>query len=209
VTPSAEDGYRSVDDGVEAAIKVKASRFIGQVFRADNEDCARERCLEIRKRHHDARHHCSAWRIGGIPPAVERSDDDGEPSGTAGPPILEAVRRAAVTDVAVIVTRWFGGTKLGRGGLVRAYDEAATLALDAAPRRTVWLDVMLLVGCDYGDVGAVEAVIARFGSAIVDVTRCFDARPEFQIRVRRSGAADLAADLTEGTSGRCNVSSAG
>ena len=101
------DSYEVVGDGPEVEIKIKASRFVGQALRSTSEADARAHVLGIRKRLHDARHHCSAWRAGGPEAAVERSDDDGEPTATAGPPILEAIRRAGTWETVVVVTRWF------------------------------------------------------------------------------------------------------
>ncbi|MAG58259.1 MAG: hypothetical protein CMJ83_18385 [Planctomycetes bacterium] len=199
------DSFRTLDEGPKLEIKIKASRFIGQVFHAVDEESARAALTGVRKRYHDARHHCSAWRVGGPAVPLERSDDDGEPSASAGPPILEAIRRAEVFDVAVIVTRYFGGTKLGKGGLIRAYDEAARHALEAAPPRDVWCDVAVTVQCGYDDVGTVEAILARFGDCVVQVNRVFDGEPTFTILVRRSRADDLREALVDGTAGRGRV----
>ncbi|NRA94710.1 MAG: YigZ family protein [Planctomycetes bacterium] len=199
------DSYRSLERGSEVEIKVKASRFIGQAFGVTTEDEARAHLGEVRKRYHDARHHCSAWTIGPPGSTAERCDDDGEPSGTAGQPILEAVRRDGVHQACVVVTRWFGGTKLGKGGLIRAYDEAARLALDAAPHVTVWCDVRRTARCDYVDVGAVEAILARFTDVVVAVERAFESDPTFVITMRRSSEGAVCSALIEGTSGRVQM----
>lgn len=200
------DSYPTLEDGPEIELKIKASRFIGQAFRATNEDEAKTHIRAVRKRYHDARHHCSAWMVGQPGAVREKSDDDGEPGSTAGPPILEAIRRHGTYETCVVVTRYFGGTKLGTGGLIRAYDEAAKLALDAAPAVTVWCDATLIVTCDYGAVGTVEAVLAKLADPIVAVDRAFDAEARFDVRVRRSRADEIRAALVESTGGRVTVS---
>lgn len=205
MTAEESDSYRSLVDGPEVEVKILASRFIGQAFRVTSEGDARSHLLALRKHYHDARHHCSAWRIGPPPHPLERSDDDAEPSASAGPPILDAIRRAQLFDAAVVVTRYFGGTKLGRGGLVRAYDEAARSALDAAPPLLVWCDATLAFTVPWSDVGAVESVLARFGDAIATIDRNFGDEARFSVRVRRSRHTLLAAALTEGTAGRSRL----
>ncbi len=112
-------------------IEAKRSRFLAVVAPAASEDEARSVVEAARKEHWDARHHCSAFILG-ADGSVARSSDDGEPSGTAGAPILAALRGRGLSDVCAVVTRWFGGTLLGAGGLVRAYSDAVVAALDTA-----------------------------------------------------------------------------
>ena len=104
----------------------KRSRFIGELFPIAGEADAKERIAEVKKKYPDARHHCWAWIL---PDGAFRWSDDGEPGGTAGSPMLEVLRGAQVFGVLCVVTRYFGGTLLGSGGLVRAYSKAASLAL--------------------------------------------------------------------------------
>ena len=120
-------------------IDIKRSRFITVLRRADNEDDARALVADLRREFHDARHHCSAFVLG-PDRDVQRSSDDGEPSGTAGVPMLEAlIRRETapgvtdLSDVSAVVVRYFGGILLGAGGLVRAYSESVSAALELAP----------------------------------------------------------------------------
>lgn len=119
----------------EIDLEVKRSHFLGRAARADSEEEARAFIASVRARYPDARHHCSAFIVA-VPGAinVERSSDDGEPSGTAGQPMLEVLRGTGLVNAAVVVTRYFGGTLLGGGGLVRAYSQATTQALAAAAR---------------------------------------------------------------------------
>jgi uncharacterized YigZ family protein len=120
-------------------IEIKRSRFITVLRRADNEDTARDQAAALRREFHDARHHCSAFVLG-PDRGILRSNDDGEPSGTAGIPMLEAIikRETApgltdLSDVSAVVVRYFGGILLGAGGLVRAYSESVSTALERAP----------------------------------------------------------------------------
>ncbi len=202
-----EDCYQAVVDGPEVEIKVKGSRFIGRALAASTREQAAAALDGIRRRYHDATHHCSAWRVGAPGSAQTRSDDDGEPSGTAGPPILAAIEGGEIFDVLVVVTRYFGGTKLGGGGLVRAYGAAARQALEAAPRREVWLERVLDLHCTWDDLGTVEAVLARHRSWLRGVERKFGARPLMAVRVLRSKADALSAALTDESGGRVMIES--
>ncbi|MBR5909957.1 MAG: YigZ family protein, partial [Schwartzia sp.] len=115
----------------QAEFTVQRSRFIAYAAAVHDEEEARSFIARLRKEHYDARHCCSAWILG-ADGAKQKSSDDGEPGGTAGMPILEVMKRRGLTDAAVAVVRYFGGIKLGAGGLVRAYSHAASLGVDAA-----------------------------------------------------------------------------
>lgn len=154
--------------------EIRRSRFLTYLGRVEDEPRAREMIAALRRRHHDARHVCSAFILG---PARDRmrSNDDGEPAGTAGAPMLEALAlretadgRADLTDVCAVVVRWFGGIKLGAGGLVRAYSESVSGALDAAP--LVSRSRMALLGLDapHADAGRWENELRAAGVAVQD-----------------------------------------
>lgn len=117
--------------GVTFRLREKASVFLAELHPAHDASQRASILAALRKRDHDATHHCSAWREG-VPVAAWGSDDDGEPGDTAGAPMLRVLEGADVTDCLAVVIRWFGGTKLGTGGLVRAYTEALQGALEAA-----------------------------------------------------------------------------
>ncbi|QGH34040.1 YigZ family protein [Gracilibacillus salitolerans] len=108
---------------------IQKSRFIGYVKRVTNEDEAQQFIQDIKKKHADATHNCSAYMIGEHD-QIQKANDDGEPSGTAGVPILEVLKKRQLKDTAVVVTRYFGGTKLGAGGLIRAYSSTTTLVIN-------------------------------------------------------------------------------
>jgi len=203
------DRYLSVEDGPETELKIKGSRFLGQAFRVASVEQATGRLYSVRKRHHSATHHCWASRIGMPESPVERFDDAGEPSGTAGRPILNRILGLDVYDTLVVVTRFFGGTKLGTGGLARAYADATALALEAAPQRVVLREATLGVECGFDDVGAVEASVAKAGTNIHRVERTYDPSPKLTLHVRRSQADAIAAVIVEATAGRATVNRSG
>jgi len=161
-------GYRVPAGPAEAEVRVRGSRFLALAVPVVEEAAAVAALDEIRRRHRGATHHCWAWRLGAS--GRERSSDDGEPAGTAGEPILRVVRGAGLSDVLVVVVRWFGGTKLGKGGLARAYAGACSevVAQVKAVRRVE--TVCLRVTLPYELVGAVrrlsEAPGRRFISGI-------------------------------------------
>jgi uncharacterized YigZ family protein len=160
--------YTTVARAATAEIEVKRSRFLGHAAPVTTEDEARAVVEAARKEHWDARHHCSAFVLG-PDGAVQRSSDDGEPSGTAGAPMLEVLRGRGLSDVVVVVTRWFGGTLLGAGGLVRAYSDATRAALDAAgARRRVLLSCFDLVA-EHADAARWEADLRSRGVTVLGV----------------------------------------
>lgn len=129
--------YETLTGQGEAELRVERSRFVALAAPVADEAGARRLVAELARRHHDARHVCFGWRGGPGSGGRELRSDAGEPAGTAGEPILAALRHAGLADAVVVVARWFGGVKLGPGGLSRAYGAAATAALAAAPRRLV------------------------------------------------------------------------
>jgi uncharacterized YigZ family protein len=143
------DHYRTLASPGTAEHKVQRSRFVAEAHPAATEEAARALVAAMRRRYHDARHVGVAWRLGAGDQPVEVRQDDGEPSGTTGEPILQAIRAAGLTDTVVMVARYFGGVKLGTGGLARAYGGTAATALAAAVPRTVLLGRRFEVVMDY------------------------------------------------------------
>ena len=125
------DAYRSLEGPSEGLYKEKGSRFIALAFPVETEEEVKAKVAQIRKEYHDARHHCHAYRLG-YKGDVWRASDDGEPSGSAGRPILGQIDSAGLSDVLVVVVRYFGGIKLGVPGLIRAYKTATADALEKA-----------------------------------------------------------------------------
>ncbi|RKZ13413.1 hypothetical protein DRQ32_01665 [bacterium] len=192
-------------DGPQTTMKVKGSRFTGQVLRADSLEQAQQRLQTIRKQHHDATHHCWAALWGSPNSQQERFDDDGEPSGTAGRPILNRLRACGATDGLLVVIRWFGGTRLGTGGLAQAYSESAAQALEATARIQVERQIPLAINFGYDDLGAVEAILARRVDWTREVQRDFGDGPSFLVRVCRGRADGLRAELNESLGGRASI----
>jgi len=159
------DDFLTLAGPGEAQTRIKASVFLATAWPVATEEEARELLAAREKAMWDANHHCSAWTLRG---GASRANDAGEPGGSAGAPILAAIEGAGLVDVLVIVTRWFGGTKLGVGGLVRAYGEAAALALAAAPRRVGTVAERLRVRYPYAHTAAVMRVLERAGAARVE-----------------------------------------
>ena len=126
------DSFRVAARYCRSEIKVKKSRFIGTIQHTDGVDEAKDFVRAVSKEFHDATHNCYAYRIGLGSTQVFKYSDDGEPSGTAGRPILEALDKFELVDTCIVVTRYFGGTKLGTGGLSRAYRDAALDVIDKA-----------------------------------------------------------------------------
>ena len=124
------ENFKTVADGeiFNAAYEVNKSKFLTHVKHVDSEEAARDFVQMIRKKYFDATHNCSAWVLG-LRGDKQKSNDDGEPGGTAGNPILETIKKNELTDCAIVVTRYFGGIKLGAGGLIRAYSHSAALGI--------------------------------------------------------------------------------
>lgn len=138
-------------------IREKGSRFLAWIGPAADEAAAKAALDGLARRYPDASHHCWAWRLGA--PPRERSSDAGEPSGTAGVPILQVLRGAGLSDVLAVVVRWFGGTKLGKGGLARAYAGAAREALAGLPVIRRVPTARIAVEAPYEKVGSVKRLI--------------------------------------------------
>lgn len=131
---SSTDFYLTVREPATSSLKDTGSRFLGLIYPVSAEAEAIHLLNDCRKKYYDATHHCYAWRIRNLQTGsiMERSSDDGEPSGTAGRPILAVLEGAGLSNVMLIVVRWFGGTKLGTGGLVRAYTGSAKVTLESS-----------------------------------------------------------------------------
>lgn len=168
------DTYRTLDEGARSEIKVEGSRFLATALPVPDRGAAEERIEEIRERDHKATHHCSAYRTG-LEGEVFRYDDDGEPSGTAGRPILRQIDARSLTNTLVVVTRYFGGTELGTGGLARAYGEAASTAMNRATVVERVVRTPVKIQFSYEDTSPVDQVLQTFdaevqASSYTDVT---------------------------------------
>jgi len=147
--------FTTVADRAQAQRTIRGSRFLAVVASVAGPDAARALVDEARALHPDASHHCSAWRVG----AQMAADDDGEPGGTAGRPMLEVVLKRDLDRVAAVCVRWFGGTKLGAGGLVRAYGGTVAQALDLAGETVVHETVTARVSAPYPRVDVLHRLL--------------------------------------------------
>ncbi|MGO1973615.1 MAG: YigZ family protein [Propionibacteriaceae bacterium] len=190
--------YAVIARDVDVETEVRKSRFLARLRRVTGEDEARTVIEETRREHRTANHHCTAFVLG--PTAeIARSNDDGEPAGTAGVPMLEVLTRRPVSDLVAIVTRYFGGVKLGAGGLVRAYGESVSRALDRAGTRTRQRMVRGTVTVDIGSVGRLENDLRNAGVLVADVTYASEATVSVAVPVAEwPSFADEVASLTAG-----------
>lgn len=190
--------YSVIARGVDVETEVRKSRFLARLRRVTTEDAARAVIEETRREHRTANHHCTAFVVGPTA-AIARSSDDGEPAGTAGVPMLEVLTRRPVSDVVAVVTRYFGGVKLGAGGLVRAYGEAVSHALDRAGTRTRQQMVRGAVTVDIASVGRLENDLRTAGVLVSDVAYAADATVTVALPVAEwPEFADRVASLTAG-----------
>ena len=146
----------TINENVSSEIVQKKSRFIANLFYVQTEEEANEKIKEIRKKYYDAKHHCYAFSIMQNESLLNRMSDDGEPSGTAGMPMLNILQKKELVNVLVIVTRYFGGTLLGTGGLVRAYTDATLSALEKATFAYEEPGYELELILDYSDLSPFE-----------------------------------------------------
>lgn len=189
-------------------IEIKRSRFITWIARAESEEEARDVVARARHEFPDARHYCSAFIVhidGAVP--VERSSDDGEPAGTAGKPMLDALRGSGLESAVAVVTRYFGGIKLGAGGLVHAYSESVSQALEAVPRAEKSLRELVGVDLPHADAGRIEADLRTHGIDVVDVE--YGAHANYTFAIAPGSKEDFDALLASVTQGSASAREAG
>lgn len=192
----------------EIDLEIKRSHFLGLAARTTSEAQAREFIASRRALYPDARHHCSAFIIAnpGATP-TERSNDDGEPSGTAGKPMLEVVRGSQIFDVTVVVTRYFGGTLLGTGGLVRAYSQATTQALEQLSLCRRSQQYLWQLRAPVAEAGRIEAELRAGGANIVQ-TR-WESQATIELASAVGNPTELAALVANVTRGQGRLEAAG
>ena len=188
----AKDSYLTISGPAEAIYKERSSKFLTYAYPVETEEEIKELLDALRKQYYDATHHCYAYRLG---PQGEqfRANDDGEPSGTAGKPILGQLLSAKVTNCLVVVVRYFGGTKLGVSGLIQAYKEstAEVLAVSNIIEKTV--DKIITIDFSYISMNGVMRVIKEMNPHIEE--QVFDNLCTMKLRIRESEADQLIAKL--------------
>ncbi len=190
--------YRTVSKEARIELTIQKSRFIGWCYPVQEELQALDLLESIRKRHWDATHNCYAYSIG-PDAACARYSDDGEPGGTAGLPMMEAIRHKGVTDVLCVVTRYFGGILLGAGGLVRAYSKAAAEAIEAAGLVDMQPCMRFLIETEYGRWGSLEPLLRREGS---DISVRFAENVQAELIVREDKRDAFVKAVVERSDGR-------
>ena len=193
---TATDSYRVLLSGGEGEIVEKKSRFIATIRKCETEEEAVAFIEEMKKKYWDARHNCSAFIIGSRG-ELTRCSDDGEPSGTAGRPMLEVLTGSGIRNIAVVVTRYFGGTLLGTGGLVRAYTQAVKET--GIMRKGCELEVTT----DYNDVGKLQYYFGQQG--IVPADSIYAENVKFILLVPVEKEDGLRKNLTETTCGKVKI----
>lgn len=188
--------------GGEGEIVEKKSRFIANIMPVNSEEEALEYLESIRKKHWNARHHCFAYVIGDRN-ELARCSDDGEPQGTAGKPMLDVIMGARVHNVIAVVTRYFGGTLLGTGGLVRAYSLATKEGLASSVIITKIRGVKLRIGTDYTGLGKIQYILGQRGIQITN-TEYTDV-VSLETLISLEDVEKVKAEITEGTNGKAEL----
>jgi uncharacterized YigZ family protein len=190
--------YLTVAGQSHGEVVVSGSRFLCTLERVEDEFSARSVIEQARREHWDARHHCSAFVLG-PERSVERSSDDGEPPGTGGGPILEVLRGRELSDVVAVVTRWFGGTLLGTGGLSRAYAAAVLAALEVTPLVQRVEQELCEVTVDLAAAGRLEHELRSRGTKVLNIDYTDEATLSIAVPlIAVTVAEEIVAELTEG-----------
>ncbi|RKQ35586.1 YigZ family protein [Oceanobacillus halophilus] len=195
--------YYTVKPNGSDQIIIQKSRFIGYVRRVETEEDAQKFIQEIKKKHYDATHNCSAYIIGEHD-EIQKANDDGEPSGTAGVPILEVLKKQNLKDTAVVVTRYFGGIKLGAGGLIRAYGSTTSQAIKTTGVVKRQLMKGFSITIDYSLLGKLENVI-RNSEHILETINYLE-NVEFIIYVKDGDEEKFKEWIIDLTNGQAQIS---
>ncbi|MBQ7615970.1 MAG: YigZ family protein [Butyrivibrio sp.] len=196
------ESYKVIISEGTGEIVEKKSRFIAGVFKVESAKEAEEKIAEVSKKYWDARHNCYAYVIGSNS-EITKCSDNGEPSGTAGKPILEVINGSGITNVLIIVTRYFGGVLLGTGGLVRAYTQAAQAGLAASEVGEMVYAQKLTVVVGYNMINNVQYFFSQNDITVLDSR--YEAEVQFDICVRESDVDKTKAGLTQKTEGQLKV----
>ena len=200
------DSYRVLLSGGEGEIVEKKSRFIATIRKCETEEEAVAFIEEMKKKYWDARHNCSAFIIGSRG-ELTRCSDDGEPSGTAGRPMLEVLTGSGIRNIAVVVTRYFGGTLLGTGGLVRAYTQAVKEGLAHCETGIMKKGCRLEIVTDYNDVGKLQYSFGQNG--IVPSDSIYAENVKFILLIPVEKEENLSKNLIETTCGKVKIEKTG
>lgn len=196
------ESYKTVYEEGQDEVVEKKSRFIAVVRAVHSEEEAQAFLEEIRKTYWNARHHCYAY-VFGTNSEMQRCSDDGEPQGTAGKPMLDVLNAEGLHDTMVVVTRYFGGTLLGTGGLVRAYQKAAKSGILASTVIEKNPGKKLMIYTDYTGLGKIQYILGQRGIHVLDTSYTDSVVLQVIVSVEEEKA--VMAEITEGTNGQARM----
>lgn len=181
-----KDTYNTITEpSAEVLFKDKNSKFFGYALPVTSEREIKQYLEDLKKKHHGARHWCYAWQLG-KEDFQFRANDDGEPSNSAGMPIYGQIQSFSVTDILVVVVRYFGGVKLGVGGLINAYKTAAQMALDKSSIVTRTIDRKFVIRFDYPEMNKVMRIIKEYNLTVLDQILQLDGKIIIAVRKREA-----------------------
>ncbi|MBN1925279.1 MAG: YigZ family protein [Prolixibacteraceae bacterium] len=184
-----EDTYKTIEKPGEGYFKDKGSKFISYAFPVQTEDEIKEHLAQLKKEHHSARHHCYAWRLG-TEEITYRANDDGEPSSTAGKPILGQLQSFGVTNILIVVVRYFGGTLLGVSGLINAYKNAAASVLNQTEIITKTIERHYRLYFNYPALNDVMNIIKQENYTILKTDFALDCKLDFSVKKSEATKAE-------------------
>lgn len=192
--------YRTIKAYTTTKFTEKGSKFIGHAVPVQNEEEAELELQNLRKTYYNATHNCYAWLIGTGTDIRYRYSDDGEPSGTAGKPIFDMLCKHNLTNTLVVITRYFGGTKLGKGGLVKAYSQSADMTLSEGNIITHNVGVKIIISCSYEDHPLILRVINTY--PVIRIEQTFAENVNLLIEIDEEYIPALKTDIRNATGGR-------
>lgn len=198
-----DDFYITIANEAECEIKIKASRFIGRTYKIFSIDEIDKQLKHIRKKEYNANHNCYAYSIGTNNKTIFKYSDDGEPSGTAGKPMYDVLHGHLLTNTLVIVTRYFGGTKLGTGGLVRAYGDCVKAVLEKSGVTKVFQTSLLQVTLAFPLYNKLIQIMAKVGAKQVDAQ--FSDEVVVKIEIRNSLVDKLQDEIVQLSGGKAVI----
>lgn len=196
--------YKTIKENNQFEIdKIKGSRFIGTLIKVSKRDEAEKELENIRKKNYNATHNCFAYTVGIDNDIITRYSDDGEPSGTAGRPMMNVLESSGISNVLLIVTRYYGGTKLGTGGLMKAYSEAAKEVISHSKVIDVEIKTSLIFNYPYDNTSMVMNLISRYGADIIEEKYGDDA--EMLIKLNQGYRQEFIDEIFDKSNGKIKV----
>ncbi len=192
--------FKTVKRDVHTKFTEKGSKFFGHAYPVSTEAEAEQTLKEVRKTYYDATHNCYAWRVGTGKDELYRYSDDGEPSGTAGRPIYDMLEKHQVTNLLVVVTRYFGGTKLGTGGLVRAYSHTADITLTDAKIITQEIGIHAQITCTYKEHPLIMRILGTY--PVINLNQAFTQSVLITLEIDEKYLPSLKRDIKNVTAGK-------